>query len=62
MAYRVNGEGWHMAWEFIGAGLYLLGVLTVFVMTLTNSQCPGSNEDSEKPESKSDEVDYKKAA
>ncbi|WP_447970180.1 hypothetical protein [Nitrospira sp. M1] len=51
-----------MAWEFIGAGLYLLGVLTVFVMTLTRSQCPISNEDTKDPESKSKEVDYKKAA
>lgn len=34
-----------MAWEFIAAGMYLLALLTLFVMTLTRSQGPSTNSD-----------------
>ncbi len=53
-----------MAWEFIAAGMYMLALLTMFVMTLTRSQGPSTKEDEEKRKHrlKSDKVIYKKAA
>ena len=51
-----------MAWEFLVTALYVLGVLTLFVMSLTWSQEPNKKPRQVTSEPKPDEIIQKKAA
>ncbi|MCA9471744.1 MAG: hypothetical protein MRJ96_04480 [Nitrospirales bacterium] len=51
-----------MEWGFIAGGMYLLALLTMFVMTLTSSQGPSMPEDEETSQEKPDKAIDKKAA